>query len=51
MRTANTVLVVDENDRLIERKVRVARKLRDEVILESGLEAGDRVLWQLKAPE
>ncbi|MDG2306432.1 MAG: efflux RND transporter periplasmic adaptor subunit [Candidatus Binatia bacterium] len=44
MRGADRVLVVDAEDRLAERKVEVARKLRDEVILSSGLEAGDRVL-------
>ena len=44
LRGADTVLVVDSEERLATRRVDVARKLRDEVILSGGLEPGDRVL-------
>ncbi len=44
LRGDDTVLVVDSEERLATRRVDVARKLRDEVILSGGLEPGDRVL-------
>ncbi len=43
MRDRETLLVVDAEDRLRMRKVSVLRFLRDDVLLRSGLEAGDRV--------
>ena len=44
LRGPEVVLVVDENDQLRERRVKIARKLRDQVVVANGLEAGDRVL-------
>lgn len=44
LRRGDRVFVVDKDDRLAEREVKIARKLLDEVILEGGLEPGDRVL-------
>lgn len=44
LRSPDRVLIVDKDDRLAEREVQVARKLRDHVIVAEGLEPGDRVL-------
>ena len=38
------MLVVDDGDRVRFRDVQVVRRGRDEVIVESGLAAGDRVV-------
>jgi len=43
MRSADEVLVVDEDNRLRFRKINVLRMDRDRVIVRSGLEPGDRV--------
>ena len=43
MRASDEVLVVDQDDRLRFRKVDVLRTDGDRVIIQSGLEAGDRV--------
>lgn len=44
LRGQDVVFVVDKDDRLAERRIAIARKLMDEIIVESGLEPGDRVL-------
>lgn len=44
LRGGNRVFVVDKDDRLAEREVKIARKMMDEIILEGGLQPGDRVL-------
>ena len=44
LRGPDRVLLVDENDRLKEQRVEIARKLGDQVVVATGLEAGDRVL-------
>ena len=43
MRSADEVLVVDEDNRLRFRKINVLRMDRDRVVVRSGLESGDRV--------
>ncbi len=43
MRASDEVFVVDQDDRLRFRKVDVLRTDGDRVIIQSGLEAGDRV--------
>ena len=44
MRGASQLLVADTEDRLRFRRVEVIRAGRDEVVLRSGLEPGDRVI-------
>lgn len=44
LRGGNRVFVIDQDNRLSVRELQIARKLRDEIIVEAGLEPGDRVL-------
>lgn len=43
MRSDNTVAIVDAQDRLLLREVEVLRRGEDDVLIEGGLEAGERV--------
>ena len=43
IRNSNSVLVVDENDRLRFRKVTTLRHYKDSVLISAGLEGGERV--------
>jgi hypothetical protein len=42
-RTHNTVLIIDENNRLVPRKVSVIHRTNDEVWVNSGLNDGERI--------